>query len=91
VLSLDGGDPQLEALAHERMTISPSGLLVPSDVARELGPTAGEELADDLPGSFDVAQHLVSAAAGELEAARRGWRDRLALVLDRFSGPMPQP
>ena len=90
VLSLDGGDPALEALAHERMTISPSGLLVPADITRELGPTAQDILDDDLFGSFDVAQHLVSAAAGEVEPTGRSWRSRLATVLDRFSGPMPE-
>jgi hypothetical protein len=72
------------------MTISPSGLLVPADVTRELGPTAQDMLDDDLFGSFDVAQHLVSAAAGEVEPTNRSWRSRLATVLDRFSGPMPE-
>ena len=45
--------------------------------------------------SFDTAQHLVSAAAGERDgssasgAARgvRGLRDRIARLLDAVSGP----
>lgn len=38
--------------------------------------------------SFDGAQHLVSTAAGHVEAAgRRGLRDRLARLLDVISGP----
>ncbi len=38
------------------------------------------------PFSFDAAQHLVSAAAGELSAARTGLRGRLARLLDAVSG-----
>ena len=36
--------------------------------------------------SFDAAQHLVSAAAGERHS-RRGLRDRLAEILDTITGP----
>ncbi|MFF4614264.1 hypothetical protein [Nonomuraea jabiensis] len=36
--------------------------------------------------TFDGAQHLVSAAAGELER-RPGLRERLARLLDKVSGP----
>jgi len=36
--------------------------------------------------SFDAAQHLVSAAAGE-PRSRRGLRDRLADLLDTITGP----
>jgi hypothetical protein len=39
------------------------------------------------PVSFDAAQHLVSAAAGEPAAARTGLRGRLARLLDAISGP----
>ena len=41
--------------------------------------------------SFDGAQHLVSAAAGDGGGgrARRGLRDRLAQLLDAVSGPAP--
>lgn len=41
--------------------------------------------------SFDAAQHLVSAAAGDGtgQQARRGLRDRLARLLDVVSGPAP--
>ena len=47
VFALDQGDPELDALAHEAMTIAP-------------GP--------GMPGllSFGAAQHLISAACGEL-------------------------
>ena len=47
IFALDQGDPELDALAHEAMTIAP-------------GP--------GVPGmmSFGAAQHLVSAACGEL-------------------------
>jgi hypothetical protein len=39
------------------------------------------------PVSFAVAQHLVSAAAGEQISSRRGIRHRLARLLDVVSGP----
>lgn len=39
------------------------------------------------PFSFDGAQHLVSAAAGEGAHRRSGLRDRLARLLDRVNGP----
>jgi hypothetical protein len=38
------------------------------------------------PVSFDAAQHLVSAAAGEPVPGRPGLRDRLARLLDTVSG-----
>lgn len=69
VLSLDGGDAELQGLAHESLTIVQNDLVVP-------------EL------SFDTIQHLVSVAAGEVDAsARKGFRDRLARALDVVSGP----
>jgi hypothetical protein len=39
------------------------------------------------PVSFDAAQHLVSAAAGEVLPGRTGLRSRLARLLDAVSGP----
>jgi hypothetical protein len=56
---------------------------------RELRGLAHESLtvpASDSLVSFDAAQHLVSAAAGE-PRGRRGLRDRLADLLDTITGP----
>jgi hypothetical protein len=39
------------------------------------------------PVSFDAAQHLVSAAAGEPALPQAGMRARLARALDAISGP----
>jgi hypothetical protein len=64
ILAMDAGDPDLDGMAHECLTVSPS--LVPV--------------------TFDAAEHLVSAAAGEPEQARGGLRARLARVLDAISG-----
>ncbi|MFB4299505.1 hypothetical protein [Actinomadura sp. NTSP31] len=66
ILALDGGDRDLEDLAHEALTVPPGEALL----------------------SFDGAQHLVSAAAGE-EPARgaRGLRHRLARLLEAVTGP----
>ena len=88
IFALDQGDPELDALAHEAMTIAP-------------GP--------GVPGmmSFGAAQHLISAACGELgrdtelsadgrpgtpgyqryRRGVRGLRDRVAHLLDVVSGP----
>jgi hypothetical protein len=90
IFALDQGDPELDALAHESMTIA-------------AGP--------GVPGmlSFGAAQHLVSAACGELGRGEpgmasvsgrpgtpgyqryrpgvRGLRDRVAHLLDVVSGP----
>ena len=66
ILAMDQGDPELEGLAHEALTIQASAT----------------------PVSFAVAQHLVSAAAGEgATAPRRGLRQRLAKLLDTVAGP----
>ncbi|GAA4639981.1 hypothetical protein GCM10023196_103700 [Actinoallomurus vinaceus] len=56
---------------------------------RELEGLAHEALtvpSDDRLVSFDAAQHLVSAAAGE-PLPKRGLRDRLARLLETISGP----
>jgi hypothetical protein len=74
ILALDRGDPDLEDLAHESLTVRAA--------------------AD--PVTFDAAQHLVSAAAGESAhlgkdpARLRGLRSRLARLLDTVSGPPPE-
>lgn len=49
------------------------------------------DVAAAAPMSFELAQHLVSMAAGEggPAASRRGVRTRLARLLDRISGPAP--
>ncbi|MEU5881591.1 hypothetical protein [Spirillospora sp. NPDC047279] len=68
IMTMDGGDRELQGLAHEALTVEPGEALL----------------------SFDGAQHLVSAAAGQEAAAPRarpGLRDRLARVLDKISGP----
>jgi hypothetical protein len=65
ILAMDAGDPDLDDMAHEFLSVQP-GLA---------------------PVSFDAAQHLVSAAAGEPAQPRAGLRARLARVLDAISGP----
>jgi hypothetical protein len=90
IFALDQGDPELDGLAHEAMSIVP-------------GPDAPAMV------SFGAAQHLISAACGELGPGRdegrtgrpgtpgyqryrpgvRGLRDRVAHLLDVVSGPNP--
>lgn len=87
LLSLDGGDTDLGDLVHERMVVSAGGLVVPAhgldDAQDDEDPDPGTDV------SFDVAQHLVSAAAGEPTGTTRGWRARLDQVLEKISGPPP--
>jgi hypothetical protein len=67
ILALDEGEPDLDDMAHEYLSVEP-GLA---------------------PVSFDAAQHLVSAAAGEPQPSRAGLRSRLARLLDAVSGTQP--
>jgi hypothetical protein len=67
ILALDEGEPDLDDMAHEYLSVEP-GLA---------------------PVSFDAAQHLVSAAAGEPAPPRAGLRTRLARLLDAVSGTPP--
>lgn len=57
---------------------------------RQLDEMAHEALVvepEAAPLSFDAAQHLVSAAAGERLEQEKGFRARLARLLDAVSGP----
>jgi hypothetical protein len=101
ILTLDAGDPELDALAHETLAVpAPGGAGEPAGASG----TEGAGVAGGLAGaewtarggvmSFDTAQHLVSAAAGERDRAGasggrgvRGLRDRIARLLDAVSGP----
>jgi hypothetical protein len=93
ILALDGGDPELDALAHETLVVP--GINGAESEAGVAGGLAGAEwTARGGVVSFDTAQHLVSAAAGErdgsgVSSARgvRGLRERLARLLDAVSGP----
>ena len=97
VVALDAGDGRLGELAHERMTVTGSGLAIPASLAAELERDADADADADLqpevlaglhlPASFDLAQHFVSAAAGVPANDRRGWRSRLDRLLDVISGP----
>ena len=77
ILSIDDGDDELGALAHDRLIV----------------PSSGEQLvvARGIPTALDIdtVQHLVSVAAGET-ATRTTAREKLARFLDRVSGPAPR-
>jgi hypothetical protein len=97
ILALGSGDDrELEGLAHESLSVPPQS-------SSPAAPGASAVSFDEawLAGrigllTFDAAQHLVSAAAGERGAGlhdprgkrgARGLRDRLARFLDAVSGP----
>ena len=104
ILALDTGDPELDAMAHETLAVPASGGSGGSGGSGD-GEAEGAGVASGLAGaewtarggvmSFDTAQHLVSAAAGERDGSGapgtargvRGLRDRIARLLDAVSGP----
>jgi hypothetical protein len=81
--------PLLERVAGARRT--GATILALNQGDPELDGLAHETLAvapeATAPVSFAVAQHLVSAAAGEQASSRRGIRQRLAHLLEVVSGP----
>lgn len=106
ILALDAGDPELEDLAHEVITVPglgslgptsrrASGLLVPAsygvDDDRAPAEVPDERLPIEAIVSMDVVQHLITSSAGELDKREpAAWRKRLASFLDRISGPPPE-
>jgi hypothetical protein len=94
ILALDSGtDPELEGLAHETLAVPAASPGIPPVSPRS--PVDEAHLAGRMGLlTFDAAQHLVSAAAGERGSsdplgprAKRGLRDRVARLLDIVSGP----
>ena len=83
-------DPLLERVSDARK--SGATILALDRGDRHLEDMAHEALIvpQAAPLSFDAAQHLVSAAAGERAEPSRGLRARLARLLDTVSGP-PSP
>jgi hypothetical protein len=80
-------DPLLERVSDARR--SGATILALDRGDRQLDEMAHEALIVEqgAPLSFDAAQHLVSAAAGERAEAAKGLRARLARFLDTVSGP----
>ncbi|WP_408638179.1 hypothetical protein [Nonomuraea corallina] len=78
--------PLLERIDDARRTGATVLALESGDA--ELARLAHDAIAvpEHAPISFDGAQHLVSAAAGEI-AQQPGLRERLARLLDKVSGP----
>jgi hypothetical protein len=94
ILALDAGnDPELEGLAHDALAVPATSPGSPPASPRS--PVDEASLAGRMGLlTFDAAQHLVSAAAGERDSGgqgsprgRRGLRDRVARLLDIVSGP----
>jgi len=94
IFALDGGDKQLQGLAHDSLVVPSSGLIVPRDTRATdvtMSPSTSLYGLDTPEMSFDTVEHLVSLAAGETAGdapvGRRGLRDRLAALIDAVSGP----
>jgi len=84
LLSLDAGDRELGALAHDRIVVPGGPTSSSADDAGLIVPTPEVPTVD-----MDVVQHLVSLSAGESGGAR-SFRTRLARLLERLSGPVPE-
>src|SRR6516165_11857344 len=81
-------DPLLERVSDARR--SGATILALDRGDRQLEEMAHEAMAvgPAAPLSFDAAQHLVSAAAGERAEPGKGLRARLARFLDTVTGPV---
>jgi hypothetical protein len=89
VVSSLGAPPPLLERVHDARKVGATILALDAGDP-ELDEMAHEYLAVApglAPVSFDAAQHLVSAAAGEPSPGRTGLRGRLARLLDAVSGP----
>lgn len=77
ILSIDGGDDELDDLVHER-------LVVPTT-----DPPFGAPFDLDVMLDIDTVSHLVSVAAGEISQPNT-LRHRVSRLLERISGPAPR-
>src|SRR6478736_5645906 len=85
IFALDGGNKELEGLAHDALVVPKTGLIVPDVTGVNTWSTTTSTPFDGLDTpemSFDAVEHLVSLAAGESAddggSRRNGLRDRLA-------------
>ncbi|MEU9302914.1 hypothetical protein [Streptomyces sp. NPDC048269] len=89
VLSLDGGDPDLGALAHDALSVAEDCAVGAPPWGSPRTESGGGGRGMDL----DTVQHLVSAAAGEnslpAQHGPRRFRDRLARLADQLTAPPP--
>jgi hypothetical protein len=93
IFALDQGDPELDGLAHEAMSLAP-GPGVPGGLTFGAAQHLVSAACGDLGGEFGVAGQARPAAAGVPGYQRyrpgvRGLRDRVARLLDVVSGPVP--
>ncbi|MGP4001653.1 hypothetical protein [Streptomyces sp. 8N706] len=99
VLALDGGDRDLEALAHEALAVpgsGPPGNGTPGNAGplSPAGPDSGGATPEEESEiGLDTIQHLVSAAAGEnrlpAPRSRRSFRYRLSRIAEHLTSPPP--
>jgi hypothetical protein len=78
VLSLDGGDQELEGLAHETLSIPGRDGLISFDAAQHLVSAAA---------AYPSGSGADGSGPARGRRSGRGLRDRLARILDTVSGP----
>ena len=100
IFALDQGDPELDSLAHETLTIQPrldpvSFGAVQHLVSSACGELGGTETLGDDSGEFGVAGTVGRVPPADVPGYQRyrsgvrGLRDRVARLLDAVSGPNP--
>lgn len=91
IFALDQGDPELDALAHEAMTIAPGPGVLSFGVAQHLVSTACGELGRDaefgVEGADGRAARTGTPGYQRYRPGVRGLKDRVAHLLDVVSGP----
>ena len=96
VFALDGGDPELDQLAHETLGVPAATAPMSFEAAEHLVSAAAADDGDAV-GLRHAAEQLAAAArpldwpgpAAEAGPAHRGLRSRLARLLDAVSGTEP--
>ncbi len=100
IFALDQGDPELDSLAHESLTLQPRFDPVSFGAAQHLVSSACSELGDRASGAADSGEFGVGVTGVRVPSAEtpgyqryrtgvRGLRDRVARLLDAVSGPNP--
>jgi hypothetical protein len=91
ILTMDSGDPDLAGLAHDALVLPPG--IDAEETARDIEHDDSQRTTARLESSlvtFDLGQHIVPIAAGDLGSAGRRKQSRLARFLEVIAGPAPR-
>jgi len=86
VFALDGGDPELEGIAHEALPVTPTAAPVTFDAAQHLVSAAATDVPARSAARLTGPRYPRSAPA----PGAPGFRGRLARILDTVTGTQPE-